>query len=144
LITTPALHFRIRKEKKEKIMDKPEFPIEYNTDVPVFAKELQDEVEERLLSLAGDHTDLTGASIAVSQPAQRDVPFVYEARILVSMRREDVVGRETSDTLQGALKGALNAVERQVRERRKKFKETWKRTDIPGTPASFPDDTPEQ
>lgn len=125
-------------------MDKPEFPIQYNTDVPVLAKEFQDEVEDRLLSLAGDHTDLTGASIAISQPAKRDMPYIYEARILVSMRREDVVGRETADTLEGALKGALNAIERQVRERRKKYKETWKRTDIAGTPASFPDDTPEQ
>jgi hypothetical protein len=125
-------------------MEKPEFPIEYHTDVPVLEKELQDEIEERLLFLAGDRTDLTGASIAVRQPAQRDLPFIYEARILVSMRREDVIGRETSDTLGGALKGALTAVERQVREKRKKYKETWKRTDIPGTPASFPDDIPEQ
>jgi ribosome-associated translation inhibitor RaiA len=108
-------------------MDFTEFPIEYHTDVPVLPEKLQDEIERRLLDLAGDRTDLKGASVAVSQPAERDIPFIYQARILVYMRPDEVIATETEETLEGAIKGALNAVERQVREKRKKLKETWKR-----------------
>jgi ribosome-associated translation inhibitor RaiA len=115
-------------------MDLPEFPFEYHTDVPVLPEKLQDEVERRLLALAEHRTDLKGASIAVSQPADRDVPFIYQARILVYMRPDEVVAIEKSDTLEGALKGAVAAVERQVREKRKKLKETWKREDFSGKP----------
>jgi ribosome-associated translation inhibitor RaiA len=116
-----------------------DFPIEYNKDVPVLPEKIQNEVERRLLDLAGDHTDMTGASIAVTQPAERDIPFIYQARILVYMRPNDVVAVEKADTIEGALKGALSAVERQVREKRKKFKETWKRKDFSGTPGETED-----
>jgi ribosome-associated translation inhibitor RaiA len=120
-------------------MASPEFPIEYHTDVPLLSVELQDEIETRLLTLAGDRTDLKGAAIAVTEPAQsneRSAPHIYQARILVEMRPDNVVAVQKADSLEGALKGALNAVERQVREKRKKLKETWKRADQPGTPGA--------
>lgn len=120
-------------------MDLPEFPIEYHVEIPLLPVELQEEVEERLLKLAGDDKDMTGAAIAITEPAQGELPYSYQARIVVYMRPDNVVAIEKSGTLEGAIKGAASAIERQVREKRKKLRETWKRTDIPGTPGSFPD-----
>lgn len=115
-------------------MDKPDFTIDYDTDVPQFPVELQDEIERRLIDLADDHSDLTGAAVAVSEPARTQTPYIYQVRIVAYVRPEDIVAVKKSDTLEGAVKGALDAIERQVREKREKLRETWKRPDIPGSP----------
>jgi ribosome-associated translation inhibitor RaiA len=116
-------------------MDKLEFPIEYQTDVPLLTKELQEHIEERLLNLAADNTDLKGASISVKEAAERSTPL-FQARILVYMRPDEVVAVEKAETVEGALRGAMKAVERQVREKRKKLREHWKRADLPGNPGA--------
>lgn len=116
-------------------MNKPEFPIEYQTDVPLLTKELQEHIEDRLLDLAADNTDLKGASISVREEAGRSTPL-FQARILVYMRPDDVVGVENHETVDGALRGAVKVVERQVREKRKKLREHWKRADLPGGPGA--------
>jgi ribosome-associated translation inhibitor RaiA len=111
-------------------MDVLDFPIEFQSDVPNLNPAVQAEVERRLLDLKGDHNDMTGAAVAVSKPAQEDVPYVFRVRIVVYTRPNDVVGVKEDDTIEGALKSALSAVERQVREKRKKLGEPWKRPDI--------------
>lgn len=93
-----------------------------------------DMVENRLLSLAEGHTDLIGAAVAVRQPAREADPFIYEARIVVYTRPENMAAVKKDDTKEGALKAALNAIERQVREKREKLGQPWKRPDIPGSP----------
>jgi ribosome-associated translation inhibitor RaiA len=42
------------------------------------------------------------------------------------VRPENVVAIEKDDTARGALQGALDAVERQIRELRERRRETWK------------------
>jgi hypothetical protein len=42
------------------------------------------------------------------------------------MRPDNLASVEKAETDEGALKGALTAVERQVRESREKLRETWK------------------
>jgi ribosome-associated translation inhibitor RaiA len=125
--------------EKPDFPDKPDFPIEYHTEIPLLSVELQEEIETRLIKLAEGRSDMTGAAVAVTQPAQRDNPYIYQARILVYRRPDDVVAVEKSDTLQNAVKGALNAVERKVREERKKLGEHWKRADLPGNPGAAED-----
>jgi ribosome-associated translation inhibitor RaiA len=121
--------------------DKPEFPIEYQTDVALLTRELQDHIEERLLVLSDGNTDLKGASISVTEVADRATPL-YQARILVHMRPDDVVAVEKGETLEGTLRGAVKAIERQVRDKRKKMRETWKRSDIEGAPGAGDQDIP--
>jgi ribosome-associated translation inhibitor RaiA len=121
--------------------DKPEFPIEYQTDVALLTKELQEHIEDRLLDLADGNTDLKGASISVREAADRNTPL-YQARILVHMSPEEVVAVEKAETLDGALRGAVKAVERQVRDKRKKTREHWKRSDLPGAPGAGDQDIP--
>jgi ribosomal subunit interface protein len=107
-------------------------PIEFNTEGPQLSVEIQDEIEKRIYKLAENHTDITSASVSLSQPAEADIAFVVQARIIVYRRPKDVVAVKEDETVQGALKAAMDAVERQVREHRQKLSETWKRKDIPG------------
>lgn len=111
-------------------MGSTDFYVDYEAEVPSFPDELKAEIEKRLLDLASYHTDMVGAAVSVRTPGKGEMPFLFQARIVVYTRPEDVVAVKKSDTLQGALKGALSAIERQVREKRNKLGEPWKREDI--------------
>jgi hypothetical protein len=54
-----------------------------------------------------------------------ETPHMYQARVVVYIRPENIVAIEKAGDLDGALKGALEAAERQVRQRREKFKTQW-------------------
>ncbi len=111
-----------------------EFPIQYHTDIPSPSNDLISEAEERLHALSEKHKDLIGAAVAMTRPAHRTTSHIFRARIVVYMRPDNVVAVEDSDTAEGALMGALEAVERQVREHRRKLGAPWKRPDIVDTP----------
>ncbi len=108
-----------------------DIPIEFKSEGPQLSTEIQDEIENRIIKLAEDHTDITGAAVSITQPAESEIPFIVQARIIVYRRPKDVVATKKDESVQGALKGALEAVERQVREHRRKLSETWKRKDFP-------------
>lgn len=99
----------------------------YTGEETLVEDELQEYTREQLLELAQDHTDIIGASVAVERPAHRETPFIYQARIVVYMRPDNVVGTEKGDSPETALRGALRAVERQVRKKREKLGKPWER-----------------
>jgi ribosome-associated translation inhibitor RaiA len=106
-----------------------EFGFGFHNEAPLpdrVEAELRAEAERRLRSLTEGHTDMTGASVAVEELTGAVTPHTYEARIVVYTRPENVVAVEKQEMVEGALKGALDAVERQVRERRDRLRETWK------------------
>lgn len=99
-----------------------DFPIEYyneaNDDNSLYVT-----VEDRLRKLAQGHNDITGASIQLTQRAAgRTTAHTFEATLIVYARPTQIVATERSDSLEGAVKGALDAVERQVREKREKLR----------------------
>lgn len=101
--------------------------IEFYSEVKTLEDELRPEAEKRLRELAKGHRDMVGASIAIEEPAaNRETPYVYRARVVVFIRPENIAGEEQADTPQAALKGALDAVTRQVREKRRKMRTRWK------------------
>lgn len=53
-------------------------------------------------------------------------PNRYEATVVVYKRPNNLAATEKAETPERALKGALSAAERQVRESRDKLRETWK------------------
>jgi ribosome-associated translation inhibitor RaiA len=113
------------KRNAASVMD--DFDYEFHSEVDQPLDELKAEVEARLRKLADGHTDMIGATVSIDEPAEnRSTPFVYRARIVAYVRPEDVAATEQADTVEGALKGALQALERQVRERRAKLRERWK------------------
>lgn len=99
-----------------------DFPIEFHSEIDSQDFDLYAEAEERLRKLAKGHTDITGASIVVELPAEkRSTPFVYRARVVVYSRPEYISAEEQADDAYTALKVALSAVERQVRQKREKL-----------------------
>jgi ribosome-associated translation inhibitor RaiA len=107
-----------------------DFYIDYESDVPNFGEELKAEVKNRLRDLSNKHTVMVGAAVAVNAPVTSETPFLYQARVVVYARPKDVAAVKKDETIQGALKAALSAVERQIREKREKLGEPWKRNDL--------------
>ncbi len=104
-----------------------DFDFQFHSDVPGTEDGLRSEAERRLRDLAKKHHDLIGAAVTLEEPAaNRTSPFVYRARVVVFMRPDNIAGEEKADTPQAALKGALDAVTRQVREEREKLRTRWK------------------
>jgi ribosome-associated translation inhibitor RaiA len=116
-------------EEKKKKVDGVDFSFEFRNEVPLpenVKAKLRSEAEERVRALAEGHTDVIGASVATEGLTGSTTPYRYEVRLVVYMRPEHVAAVEKQESVEGALKGALSAVERQVREVRNKLREPWK------------------
>jgi ribosome-associated translation inhibitor RaiA len=100
-----------------------DFTMELNSDD--LAKEVEYDLftkaETSLKKLAEGHSDMTGAAINVRQLA----PGNYETTVVVYSRPEHVAAAKKEADPYLALDEALTAVERQIRERRKKLKKRW-------------------
>jgi ribosome-associated translation inhibitor RaiA len=85
------------------------------------------EADSRLRELASDHDDLTGAAINIRQPAKTETSFLHEVTVVVYSRPEHIAAttREADPII--ALNDSLSAAEQQVRERREKLRDQWKR-----------------
>lgn len=107
-----------------------DFTFEFHTEIADLSDALEDELrseaESQLLSLAEGHTDLVGASVVLEEPARAESAFLYQARVVVYGRPDHVAAVEKDENLERALRGALDAVERQVQERRRELAERWK------------------
>jgi len=80
-------------------------------------------IEDRLSELRKGHTDITGAAATLEQPAQgRETPYIFEANVVVYMRPKNINATEKHEQPEIALKGALDAMERQVRQQREKLR----------------------
>lgn len=105
-----------------------DFTIEFNSDLEnaEHEQELFLQADQRLREFASGHDDLTGASVTLRKPAEAETAPVYEATVVAYVRPNNIVGKEKQRSATGALKGALDAVERQVREKRARLRESWK------------------
>jgi ribosome-associated translation inhibitor RaiA len=103
-------------------MDEVNFPIEFNNEIDDVKKsenEVYTLAVDRLSKLAKGHNDISGAVVNLKQPAkEHQTSYIYEVTIVVYMGSDQIVATEKGEQLQSALSGALNAVERQVHERR--------------------------
>jgi ribosome-associated translation inhibitor RaiA len=104
-------------------MDKANFPIEFNNEIDDVKKsenEFFTLAADRLSKLAEGHNDISGAVVNLKQPAQgRQTSYIYEVTIIVYMGSNHIAATERGEQFQSTLYGALDAVEKQVRERRK-------------------------
>lgn len=108
-------------------MDELDFTIEMTSDLTdkELERALMAEAESELRKLASGHSDIRGAAVTVRQPGKKETPPLHEATVVVYARPENVVGKEKQDTPSGALKGALDAVEKQIRRKREMLREHW-------------------
>jgi ribosome-associated translation inhibitor RaiA len=107
--------------------EQPDFTFEFLNDTETLTTDeenrLRDEAERRLRKLQGGHSDLIGAAVTVERMEHDETPHLYRARAVAYIRPENIAGVGKRDTAQGALKEALTAVERQVREKRERLRE---------------------
>ena len=103
-------------------MDQANFPIEFNNEVDDVKKsenEFYALASDRLSKLSEGHNDVSGAVINLKRPAQgRESEYIYEVTIVLYMGSDHIAATEKSGQLRATLDGALDAVERQVQERR--------------------------
>ena len=107
-------------------MDELDFTIEFNSDLEddEFEAELMAEADSRLRELARGHDDVTGAAVTVRQQAAQETP-IYEATVVAYVRPENVAGKEKDESPRMGLRRALDAVERQIREKRERLGQRW-------------------
>lgn len=87
--------------------------------------DLRMEAGSRLRPLAEGHDDMVGASVAIEKPARRESAYLYQARVIAYIKPENIVAVEKEESAMAALQAALDAVERQIRERREKRRTPW-------------------
>jgi hypothetical protein len=110
-------------------MDEVVFPVEFRNQAGLPGRteyEMHMEADRRLRALSKGHTDITGASVSVEELTGDVTPHIYQVTIVLYMRPEHIVAVEKRDSAISALKGALSAAERQVREERNRRREPWK------------------
>lgn len=112
----------------------PDFPIEIRSDTESFTDKLREKTLRRLADLKGDHTDIVSAAVTIEEVAKGEAAFRYQFKVIAHMRPDPLVASKEGDTVEAAMKSALDALERQVRERRAKLKEHWKRPDMQDGP----------
>lgn len=117
-----------------------ELPIEFNVEIPKLEDDYRQMIENTLLVLNKGHRDITGASMTISQPAHGETPYLYRVGLVVYMRPTNIYADEKNDTLEGAIKGVTEAITQQIRERREKLGEPWKRPDIPSEESDSSDE----
>ena len=100
------------------------FTVEYHSETSELTDALKEKVEQRLQKLAKRHHDITGASLSVDMPSHDTAQYtIYRVRLVVYQRPENVAAVREEDSVTTALKEVLDAVERQVRERRDRQRE---------------------
>ena len=102
-----------------------DIPIEFYNDTSQQTDDagLYEMVEERIHGLAQGHTDITGASVNIKQPSQKnETPYIFEATVVIYIRPENIAATEKDGDIVAALKGALDAAERQVYQKREKHR----------------------
>jgi ribosome-associated translation inhibitor RaiA len=113
-------------------MGSSDFYIDYNIEVSEAGDEFKRETEQRLRELAGTHTDMVGAAVALEKTVDTQSYDLYRVRIVVYMRPQDVaVSKEEADPMV-ALREALDTLESQIRTAREKLaqKDTHRDTQI--------------
>ena len=113
-------------------MGSSDFYIDYNIEVSEVGDEFKRETEQRLRELAGSHTDMVGAAVALEKTVDTQSYDVYRVRIVVYIRPQDVaVSKEEADPIV-ALREVLDTLESQIRTAREKLaqKDTHRDTQI--------------
>jgi ribosome-associated translation inhibitor RaiA len=104
-------------------MDSENFPIEFNNEIDDVKKsenEFYTLAVDRISKLAEGHNDISGAAVNFKQPAkEHQTSYISEVTIVIYMGSDHIAATEKGEQFQSTLDGALSAVERQVRERRK-------------------------
>ena len=99
-----------------------DFYVDFNIEVPNVQNEFKIEAERELRSLTAEHSDLIGAAVSLESLVKTETPYLYQVRIVVYKRPEDIAVIEKNSEPMIALKNALDALEEKIRTSREKLK----------------------
>lgn len=102
-------------------MGSSDFYVDFNIEVPHVQKEFAREAEQQLRSLTADHSDIVGAAVSLESIVKTETQYLYQVRIVVYKRPEDIAIIEKDSEPMIALKNALEALEGKVRASREKL-----------------------
>lgn len=105
-------------------------PIDFHIELEEFPAALETDVVDSLDKLSEGHSDMIGAMVSAKELASDETPHRFQTKVVIYLRPDNVVAEERADNLRASVKGALTAVERQVRGKRAKLGEPWKRPDV--------------
>lgn len=111
----------IRKDGKGDEMKSPDFYVDFNVEVPHISQEFTVEAERELRALAAEHTDLIGSAVSLETIAGGETTWLYQVRIVVYKRPDDLAAVEKSAQPMDALRDALAAITEQVRSSRERL-----------------------
>jgi len=104
-------------------MNNANFTIEFNNEIDDVKKsenEFYTLAVDRINNLAEGHFDISGGMVNFKKPAkEHQTAYIYEITIVLYMGSDHIAATEKGEHIQATLDGALDAVERQVHERRK-------------------------
>jgi ribosome-associated translation inhibitor RaiA len=109
-----------------------DFHLEFHSDVEPLEDALIAEADRRLRALTEGHDDMVGAAVGVEELTGGETPHRYQVRVVAYIKPDNIVGVEKADAVETALKGALDAVERQVSTHRDRVRTQWQQP--PRTP----------
>ena len=103
-----------------------EFEYEFYSKIEDPEDALRFEAEDRLRALAEGHDDMIGASVTLEAMAENaETPYSIRAKVVAYTRPQYIVGEEKQEEPERALRAALDAVARQVREKRDQLGKPW-------------------
>ena len=97
--------------------------VEYHSTTDELTDALKAKVERRLAKLMRGHQDITGASVAVKKTSADPSDLSIKARVILYHRPDNIAVNEKGNTVAEALMGALDALERQVRSTRERYRD---------------------
>jgi hypothetical protein len=98
-----------------------DFHVDFNIEVENISDQFNIEAEQALRELAAHHSDLTGASVSLENIVKTESPYLYQVRIVLYKRPEDIAVVEKGVEPMVALKGAIDALKGKVRDSREKL-----------------------
>lgn len=104
---------------------RPDFTLEFRVESESVEPEeaMRQEADSRLRALTYDHNDIVGAAVAVEELTGSTTPHLYETRVVVYMRPNNLTAVEKAPEALQALQNALSTMERRVREERAHLRE---------------------
>lgn len=105
-------------------MSQSDFHLDFYSEIAAPSDPLWAQAEKRLRALASGHKDMIGARVSLEENTGDETPHVFEAQVVAYIKPANLAATEKAASAEQALDGALQAVERQVRDQRQRQRES--------------------
>lgn len=104
--------------------------IEFHLDNLKISNQLDQKVRDHYEEWKRGHHDIKNAFVSLKQLSGKKSVHEYEAKIVLYHTPDNIVARHRSSAIPEALHGAIQAIERQLRETRSAFRDRRRKAEI--------------